>query len=90
MGHDSDGGNAKWMDGTATGLYCNDPFVVFMQSPPQPVLGEENAFRLYFGMGGTYVGAKLFCVPMFSLHSLYATQSPPRLLSLLRKRKTYM
>ena len=44
-----------WMEG-AEGLYCNDPYVVFMQSPPQPVLGEENAFRLYFGMGGSYVG----------------------------------
>lgn len=44
------------MDGTATPMFCNDPFVVFMQSPPQPVIGEDNAFRLYFGMGGTYVG----------------------------------
>eukprot|EP01043_Picozoa_sp_COSAG02_P068587 COSAG02_NODE_11443_length_1723_cov_1.281404_1_plen_56_part_10 len=56
MGHGSSGGDAKWMDGTSPGLYCNDPFVVFMQSPPQPVIGEENSFRLYFGMGGTYVG----------------------------------
>lgn len=45
----------KWMEGT-TGLYCNDPYVVFMQSPPQPVLGQDNVFRLYFGMGGSYVG----------------------------------
>lgn len=59
MGHGSSGGDAKWMDGTSSGLYCNDPFVVFMQSPPQPVIGEENSFRLYFGMGGTYVGAAL-------------------------------
>jgi hypothetical protein len=59
MGHGSSGGHAKWMDGVLPGLYCNDPFVVFMQSSPQPVIGEENAFRLYFGMGGTYVGAKL-------------------------------
>ena len=57
MGHGSADGDAKWMDGTSPGLYCNDPFVVFMQSPPQPVIGEQNSFRLYFGMGGTYVGA---------------------------------
>ena len=59
MGHGSASGDAKWMDGVAPGLYCNDPFVVFMQSPPQAVIGEDNAFRLYFGMGGTYVGACL-------------------------------
>jgi hypothetical protein len=31
-------------------------YVVFMQSPPQPVTGQPNTFRLYFGMGGSYVG----------------------------------
>ena len=41
-----------WMEG-APGLYCNDPHVVFMQSPPQPVSGKPNVFRLYFGMGGS-------------------------------------
>ena len=63
-----------WMVG-AKGLFCNNPYVVFMQSPPQrgivllclckylipigfvfAVIGQSNVFRLYFGMGGSYVG----------------------------------
>mmetsp|Transcript_91123 Transcript_91123/g.162201 ORF Transcript_91123/g.162201 Transcript_91123/m.162201 type:complete len:415 (+) Transcript_91123:62-1306(+) len=46
----------KWMEGTDPAMFCNNPYVVFMQSPPQPVLGQSDVFRLYFGMGGSYVG----------------------------------
>ena len=35
--------------------WCNNPYVVFMQGPPQRV-GAADEFRVYFGAGGTYVG----------------------------------
>ena len=44
-----------WMDGSAP-YWCNNPNVVFMQSPPQPVPTDPGSFRLFFGAGGSYVG----------------------------------
>ena len=35
------------MDGDA-GYLCNNPFVVFMQSPPQPVLGEVQPLHAIY------------------------------------------
>ena len=58
----------KWMEGVESELLCNNPYVVFMASPPQPVLGQPNIFRLYFGMGGSYVGtAKVKVNPSASM-----------------------